>query len=48
MFKDSIGIFLGLIEFIEDSITRKLIFNFNLDFNWKKLKSRGRIAIFKS
>ena len=48
MFKDSIRIFQGLIEFIEGLIARKIDFEINLGFNWKKLKSRGRIAIFKS
>jgi hypothetical protein len=27
---------------------KKIIFKVNLDFNWKKLKSGGRIAIFRS
>jgi hypothetical protein len=42
MFKDSIEIFQGLIEFIKDLI------EFNLDFNWKKLKSGSQIAIFNN
>jgi hypothetical protein len=33
MFKDSIGIFQGSIEFIESLIVRKLIFEVNLGFN---------------
>jgi hypothetical protein len=49
MFKDSLGIYQGLIEFIKSLITRKkMIVEVNLGFNWKKLKSRGWIAIFKS
>jgi len=31
----------GLINFIHDLIARKLIFEVNLGFNWKKLKSGG-------
>ena len=39
MFKDSSGIFQGLIEFIEGLIARKIdFFKVNLGFNWKKLK----------
>jgi hypothetical protein len=48
MFKDSIIIFQILIKFIEGLIVRKLIFEVNLGFNWKKLKSWGQIKIFKS
>ena len=33
MFKDSIRIFQGSIEFIESLIVRKLIFEVNLGFN---------------
>jgi hypothetical protein len=33
MFKDSIEIFQGSIEFIESLIVRKLIFEVNLGFN---------------
>ena len=47
MFKDSIGIFQGLIEFIEGLIARKkFIFEVNLGFKLKKLKS-NRTVIFK-
>jgi hypothetical protein len=38
----------GLIEFIEGLITRKINFEVNLGFNWKKLKFWGQIIIFKS
>jgi hypothetical protein len=48
MFKDSIITFQGLIEFIKGLIANKLIFEVNLDFNWKKLKSTSWIAILKS
>jgi hypothetical protein len=49
MSKDSIKVFQCLIEFIEGLIARKnWFFKVNLGFNWKKLKSVGRIAIFKS
>jgi len=48
MFKDSIITFQGLIEFIEGLIANKLIFEVNLDFNWKKLKFTSWIAILKS
>ena len=48
MFKGSIRIFLGLIEFIKSLIARKFyFFKVNLGFNWKKLKFEGRIEIFK-
>ena len=40
--------FKGLINFIEDLIQEKLIFEVNLNFNEKKLKSGGRFAILKS
>ena len=36
----------GLIEFIEGLITRKIVFEVNLGFNWKKLKFWGQIIIF--
>jgi hypothetical protein len=39
MFKWSIRIFQGFIEFIKGLIARKIIFLVNLGFNWKKLKS---------
>jgi hypothetical protein len=38
----------GLIEFIEGLIARKIDFKVNLGFNWKKLKFRSQIIIFKS
>jgi len=42
MFKNSIRIFQGLVEFIEGLIAKiKLIFELNLGFNWKKLKYGG-------
>jgi hypothetical protein len=41
MIKNSIGVFQGLIEFIESLIARKNSFEFNLGFNWKKLKSES-------
>jgi hypothetical protein len=38
----------GLIEFIESLIARKIDFEVNLGFNWKKLKFWGQIIIFGS
>ena len=38
----------GLIEFIEVLIARKIDFEVNLGFNWKKLKFQGQIIIFGS
>jgi hypothetical protein len=38
----------GLIEFIEGLITRKIDFEINLGFNWKKLKFWGQVIIFES
>jgi len=43
MFMDSIE---GLIEFIEGLIARKIDFEVNVGFNWKKLKLWGQIIIF--
>jgi len=48
VFKDSITIFQGLIEFFEGFIARKKNLKVNLGFNWKKLKYGGQIAILKS
>ena len=48
MFKDSIRNFQGLIEFMEDLITRKNDFKVNLNFNYKQLNSENQIEIFKS
>jgi hypothetical protein len=36
----------GLIEFMESFIARKIDFEVNLGFNWKKLKLWGQIIIF--
>jgi len=36
----------GLIEFMEGLIARKIDFDVNLGFNWKKLKFWGQIIIF--
>jgi hypothetical protein len=36
----------SLIEFMEGLITRKIDFEVNLSFNWKKLKFWGQIIIF--
>jgi len=47
MFNNSIEILHGLIEFIKGLIARKLVFEFHLGFNWKKLKFRGWIALLK-
>jgi hypothetical protein len=41
MLKDSSESFQCLIEFIDSLIVRKLIFEVNLGFNWKKLKSES-------
>ena len=42
MFKNSIRIFQGLVEFIKGLIAKgKLNFEINLGFNWKKLKYGG-------
>jgi len=38
----------GLIEFIEGLIARKIDFEVNLGFNWKKLKFWGQITICES
>jgi hypothetical protein len=38
----------GLIEFMEGLIARKIDFEVNLGFNWKKLKFWGQIIIFES
>ena len=38
----------GLIEFMESLIARKIDFEVNLGFNWKKLKFWGQIIIFDS
>ena len=38
----------GLIEFMEGLIARKIDFDVNLGFNWKKLKFWGQIIIFSS
>jgi hypothetical protein len=43
---DSIKFIKGLIEFIKSLITRKIDFEVNLGFNWKKLKFWGQIIIF--
>ena len=43
---DSIKFIKGLIEFIKSLITRKIDFEVNLGFNWKKLKLWGQIIIF--
>jgi len=45
MFMDSIE---GLIEFIEGLIARKIDFEVNVGFNWKKIKLWGQIIIFES
>ena len=47
MFKWSIRIFQGLIEFIEGLIARKIIFLVNLGFNWKKLKSGVKLKFLR-
>jgi hypothetical protein len=36
----------GLIEFMKSLIARKMDFEVNLGFNWKKLKLWGQIIIF--
>jgi hypothetical protein len=36
----------GLIEFMEGLIARKIDFEVNLGFNWKKLKLWGQNIIF--
>jgi hypothetical protein len=36
----------GLIEFMEGLIARKIDFEVNLGFNWKKLNLWGQIIIF--
>jgi hypothetical protein len=41
-------LFEGLIEFIECLIARKIDFEVNLGFNWKKLRFWGQIIIFES
>ena len=46
MFMDSIKFMKGLIEFMEGLIARKIDFEVNLGFNWKKLKFWGQIIIF--
>ena len=38
----------GLIKFMEGLIARKIDFEVNLGFNWKKLKFWGQIIIFES
>jgi hypothetical protein len=39
----------GLVNFIENLIGRKKLYlKSNFDFNWRKLKSRGQLAILKS
>jgi len=48
MFMDSIKFMKGLIEFMEGLIARKINFEVNLGFNWKKLKFWGQIINFES
>jgi hypothetical protein len=43
---DSIKFSKGLIEFMKSLIARKMDFEVNLGFNWKKLKLWGQIIIF--
>jgi hypothetical protein len=38
----------GLIEFMEGLITRKIDFEVNIRFNWKKLKFWGQIIIWSN
>ena len=40
MFNNSIRIFQSLIEFIAGLISGKIVFEFNLEFNWNELKSK--------
>jgi hypothetical protein len=37
----------GLIEFMEGLIAKKIDFEVNLGFNWKKLKFWGQIALIQ-
>jgi hypothetical protein len=43
---DSIKFSKDLIEFMKSLIARKMDFEVNLGFNWKKLKLWGQIIIF--
>ena len=44
----SIKFIKGLIEFMKSVIARKIDFEVNLGFNWKKLKFLGQNIIFDS
>jgi cysteinyl-tRNA synthetase len=48
MFMDVIKFIKGLIELMKSLIARKIAFEVNLSFNWKKLKFWGQIIIFES